>query len=356
MKYLSIFIIGLIFFSCAAQKQISKNETPTLNTKTEPYKGRIAFYNLENLFDTIDSPLTKDEDFLPGSKQNWNTNKYLKKLNHTAQVIVALEFPTVMGFCEVENAAVVNDLIHQKELVDKNYGIVHYESNDERGIDCAFIYQQSKFSVTNSKSIKITFPEEIATSGDGYKYTTRDILRIDGVMGGKDKITFFVNHWPSRGRDGQQKSEARRVHVASVLKKEVDGILKNDPKANIVIMGDLNDETDNISVSSTLGAKNPSDYTSSTLIDWMIPMDLTGEGSYNFKGDWNMLDHIISTASLANTTANFSLSNPTIFKEDFVLYFDKKANKKLPSHTYVGEKYYGGYSDHLPVYINVISK
>jgi len=354
MRYLAI-IATILLIGCSTQKKLTIPESNVAPIQQEPISGRIAFYNVENLFDTINSPNTNDEDFLPDSKQHWNTPKYIKKLNHIAEVIKALDFPLVMGLCEIENASVVNDLIHQNELLDKKYALVHYESSDDRGIDCALIYQPTKFTVTKSKSIKISFPSDIAKSGDGYSYSTRDILRVDGVLGGKEKVTFFVNHWPSRGRDGQQKSEARRVHVASVLKKEVDDILKSDAKANIIIMGDLNDETDNISVSSTLGAKDPTLYTTSTLIDWMIPFDLAKNGSYNYKGEWNMLDHIISTSTLANPTSSLKLSNPTIFKEDFILYFDKKANEKLPSHTYVGEKYYGGYSDHLPVYIQVNS-
>jgi len=354
MKYLAI-IATILLIGCSTQKKLTIPESNVAPIQQEPISGRIAFYNVENLFDTINSPNTKDEDFLPEAKSNWNTPKYVKKLNHIAEVIKALDFPLVMGLCEVENATVVNDLIHQNELKDKNYALVHYESSDERGIDCALIYQSSKYKVTNSKTIKINFPADISKSGDGYTYTTRDVLRVDGVLGGKEKVTFFVNHWPSRGRDGQQKSEARRVYVANVLKKEVDGILKNDPNANIIIMGDLNDETDNISVSSTLGAKDPSLYSTSTLINWMIPLDNANTGSHNYKGEWNMLDHIISTSTLANPNSTLKLSNPTIFKEDFILYYDKKANEKLPSRTYVGEKYYGGYSDHLPVYIQLNS-
>lgn len=352
MKNAGLFLLGICFWCCATTKNrevTASSGNTTLVTQNE----RIAFYNVENLFDTIDQLMTKDEDFTPSAKQNWNTPRYLQKLNHVAQVITALEFPFVMGLCEVENKQVIQDLLREKSLADKQYDIVHYESTDERGIDCALIYQKSKLSILDSKPIRISFPEAIAKSGDGYTYTTRDILRVDTKMNNGEKVTFFVNHWPSRGRDGQEKSEARRVFVASVLKKEVDELRKSNAQANIVIMGDLNDETDNISLTQTLQTKSPTEATSSTLVDWMIPKDQAGEGSYNYKGSWNMLDHIISTPNFVSSNSKLVLSEATLFKEDFIMYLDKKSNQMLPSHTYVGDKYYGGYSDHLPVFIKL---
>ncbi len=352
MKNAGLFLLAICFWCCATTKNRDAS-TSASNAAQVTYKERIAFYNVENLFDTIDQPMTKDEDFTPSAKQNWNTPKYLQKMNHLAQVITALEFPFVMGLCEVENKQVLTDLLKEKALTDKNYGIVHYESSDERGIDCALIYQKSKVTIMDSKPIRIAFPEAIAKSGDGYTYTTRDILRVDTKMTNGAKVTFFVNHWPSRGRDGQEKSEARRVFVAGELRKEVDGIQMADPKSNIVIMGDLNDETDNISMTQTLRTNSPAESSTASLVDWMIPKDQAGEGTYNYKGTWNMLDHIISSPNLAQPTSKVSLSEPVIFKEDFIMYLDKKSNQMLPSHTYVGDKYYGGYSDHLPVYIKL---
>ena len=352
MRNAGLILLGICLWSCVTPKTRKLNASASTATKVT-YQERIAFYNVENLFDTIDQPATKDEDFTPSSKQNWNTPKYQQKLNHLAQVITALEFPFVVGLCEVENKQVIQDLLREKSLADKNYDIVHYESSDERGIDCALIYQKSKVNVIDSKPLRITFPAAISKSGDGYTYTTRDILRVDTKMKNGEQVTFFVNHWPSRGRDGQEKSEARRVFVASVLKKEVDDIRKSNDQANILIMGDLNDETDNISLTQTLQTKSPTEATSSTLVDWMIPKDQAGEGSYNYKGVWNMLDHIISTSNLAASASKLFMSEPTLFKEDFILYLDKKSNQKLPSHTYVGDKYYGGYSDHLPVFIKL---
>jgi len=352
MKKLSFFLLGflLILASCSTQKQtiISNSTSPKIT-----YNERIAFYNVENLFDTIDQANVEDEEFLPQSKKKWNTERYQKKLDHITQVISALQNPLIIGFCEVENKGVLQDLVKHKDISEKKYEIVHYDSPDGRGIDCGLIYQSQHFKVTSSKPLKINFPEDIAVGGDGKRYATRDILRVDGLIENSIPITVFVNHWPSRGRDGQEKSEKRRVYTATVLKEEINSIQSQNTNANIVIMGDLNDETDNISITTTLGAKAPSFYSSSTLVDWMTPMDQEGKGTEVYQGKWNMLDHIISSSNMANPVNSVKLSNPTILMEDFLLYFDKKENQKFPSRTYGGDRYFGGYSDHLPVYITI---
>ena len=206
---------------------------------------RLAFYNVENLFDTIDSPNTLDSEYMPNSSLKWNTQRYFAKEKNIARVVEAMNFPTIMGMAEVENRRVIEDLIAQPALESKNYGIAHFESPDERGIDVAMIYRKSEFDVKKQKTHTIKFPN----SDD----KTRDILEVSGILRGGIELTVFVNHFPSR-RGGAEESEPKRVYVASVLRKAVDSVFQKNPNAHIVIMGDFNDEPNNNSLTKTLGA------------------------------------------------------------------------------------------------------
>ncbi len=346
-----IFALG----SCSAPKKIV-NKTESKQEIVTAQNFKFAFYNVENLFDINDDPKTIDEEFLPEGKNKWTLERYKLKLNHTARVIAAMDFPVAMGFAEIENEGVMQDLVKEPALSAYPYKVVHYDSPDMRGIDVAFIYQEKYFKVLDSKPIRINFPKELDKKADAEPSLTRDILQVRGVLAGRDTIHYFVNHWPSR-RGGQDESESRRLFVAAQLRQAVDALLAKNSKANIVIVGDLNDETDNKSVTDILKAKSPSDTPSSdALYDLMMPLDQAGQGSYKYKDTWNMLDHIIVSGNLSNSKSTIYVSGATIFKQDFMLYLDKKSGEMLPSHTYVGPKYYGGYSDHLPVLVNVTLK
>ncbi|MEL6943263.1 MAG: endonuclease/exonuclease/phosphatase family protein, partial [Bacteroidota bacterium] len=210
---------------------------------------RVAFYNVENLFDTVDDPIKPDEEFTPEGRQKWSNARYFAKLLKIAKVVEQMDHPAFIGMCEVENRTVLEDLISRPALNNRAYGIVHHESPDYRGIDVAFLYDKKQFKVKKSQTIRINFPAEIVED-----YTTRDILMVEGTFQKKQPLYFFINHWPSR-RGGLKESEPKRTYVAAQLRKAVDSLFQVNPNAQIMIMGDFNDETDNKSISEVLNAQ-----------------------------------------------------------------------------------------------------
>ncbi|MFK7908634.1 MAG: hypothetical protein AB8B69_26120 [Chitinophagales bacterium] len=322
------------------------------NKNTAPSKGKheikVACYNVENLFDTKDDAGKIDEEFMPESKKEWTQERYIKKLNGIYKVLTSMEgdgnVPAIIGLTEVENKNVLRDLVRQTSI-NERYGIIHHESPDVRGIDCALLYDSSIFKVLEHEALPITFD----FSPD---VTTRDIIYAKGQINGTDEILHvFVNHWSSR-RGGLEASEIKRVTCALVLKGKLMEIFAEDENAKIVIMGDFNDETDNKSIVQTLGAKvNSKALQNKELFNTAAALDKAGKGTYNYKGNWNMLDQIIVSGNLLNDKKGLnSSSKMVIFQEDWMMYDDKKKGK-VPSRTYGGPNYYGGYSDHLPVYL-----
>ena len=333
-----LFVCSLFFWNCKSSK------IPT-------YKNtyRIGFYNVENLFDTIDNPLKPDEEFTPQSKKQWNTERYNKKLNDIAKVINSMQSPAIMGLCEVENETVLQDLTQNTSLNKYNYGIVHRESPDYRGIDNALIYQKKLFEVANVDVITINFPKSVIGEEE---YVTRDILYVTGTFNKKETIHIFVNHFPSR-YGGMKQSEPKRLYVAQQLKKKIDELFAQNPKANIIVMGDMNDETDNNSIAKTLQAlPEPDNSKTSTLVNCAAKLDQEGKGTYNFRGNWNMLDHIIVSSPLLSKKSKIGIGEFVIHQEKWMMYDNKKYGL-TPNRTYGGTNYYGGFSDHLPVYIEI---
>lgn len=306
---------------------------------------QIAFYNVENLFDLTDDKVTHDEEFTPTGKKKWTKDRYTKKLDHLAKVLGEMGAPEFIGLAEVENNKVVNDLEKTGVLKSLGYKCVHEESPDFRGIDVAFMYQKDAFKVTHSETIRIPFPSYIVEE----EYTSRDILHITGQLTKSgETLHFFINHWPSR-RGGLAKSEPKRLHVAHYLKTAVEDVFTQDANANIIIMGDFNDEPANSSVLSVLGAlPNTSKPLPGLLYNMFYSLDEEKKGTYNYKGNWNMLDQIIVSGSLFDSSNNTTISYPVIFQRDWMMYTSKKYGK-TPSRTYGGPNYYGGYSDHLPI-------
>ena len=338
--FIFFLILGTSFFhSCK-----STNSAQAV----KPGTYRAAFYNVENLFDTLDHVTKNDDRFTPESEKKWNTERYFDKMNNLSKVIAAMEFPSILGLCEVENNAVLKDLINSTSLKNHNYQIVHFESPDERGIDNAFIYKKEHFQVIDTKNIRINFPKEVIEND-----FTRDIVYIKGKLAGNVIVHVFVNHWPSR-RGGAPETEPKRTYIAGILREFVDSLFIESPDANIIILGDLNDETDNKSVSETLGAKLSNDkIETNSLYNLMAHFDQEGKGTYNYRGNWNMMDHIIVSASLLKPGSKIRATNATIFRKDWMMYNDPKRGA-VPSKSYGGPNYYGGYSDHLPVFIDIV--
>lgn len=336
--FILVFAISTFIFACNGTKK-SQNS----NESQSPFV--VGFYNVENLFDTIDNPNKYDEDFTPAGKKNWTAKRYQVKLEKLSKVIAAIDtvqLPYAMGFCEIENKAVVEDLIQTETLKNGNYGIVHHESPDERGIDVAFIYQKDKIKIESSKAIQTPFAFDT-------KDKTRDILHVEATFkSSKETIHFFINHWPSRG-GGREKSEPKRVAVANYLKAAIDKVIEKDPEAKIVCMGDFNDEPNNKSIIDALGAKSLDETVQANDLLNLAAKDFSlGLGSYHYwkENKWNMIDQAIINGNMYQDNEGLSLIDYKmhIFKPEWILH------KGVPNKTY-GKYYYGGYSDHLPVYL-----
>lgn len=288
----------------------------------------IAFYNVENLFDTQDGP-NDDSEFLPEGKNQWTKERYEEKLNHIRKVLGDLSYPMLVGFCEIENEEVLKALISGDQNLS-NYGTVHYESPDARGIDVGFIYNKSKLSVLSSGKIRFTLPGDTEPK-------SRDIVWGKFLVK-KDTILALVNHWPSRRTDD---SEPKRVKAAESARVFIDSVLKVNPKAKIVFMGDLND--------------HPSDKAPQLISSKLTPMisKTSGEfgGTHQYKNEWDVLDHIMVSPGFQDGKVKVVSNSGKIHSFSYLIE-EYKGNKQ-PFRTYVGAKYLGGYSDHLPVSIQV---
>ena len=314
----------------------------------------IAFYNLENLFDTINDPNTNDDEFTPAGSSRWDSERYYRKLKNLAYAISQIGDelvkggPVVMGFSEVENRQVVEDLIHTPPLSERGYKIIHYDSPDKRGIDVAFIYQAKYFTVTDSKP----WPLKIPGMDDFY---TRDILEIAGKLD-NEPFYFLVNHWPSRS-GGEKETVMKRDAAADLCLSIVKSIYKESPDAKIVIMGDLNDDPVDESLIKHLKTKTKiEDVQKDDLFDPMWQLYRDGVGSLAYRDRWNLFDQIIvSSALLDKAKGGYLYYKAKVFNKSFLL--EKEGQYKgYPFRTYAGGVYEGGYSDHLPVYMFLVNK
>lgn len=326
----------------------------TLIALTTFSKGKkdftAVFYNVENLFDTINDPDKLDDDFTPEGELKYNSERYVQKLDKLSKVLASINkenLPEIIGLCEIENRSVLNDLIKTDNLKKGKYGIVQFESPDKRGIDCALLYRKGQFRILKQDTIGIHFTWD-------KEFKTRDILYVQGLAGKKDTLNVFVNHWPSR-RGGEEVSEKNRIFVAEQLKLAINTLQEKNPEAKIIIMGDFNDEPKNKSVTEALGAgncKNTSDP--KALYNFMYDIQEQGLGSYNYRGNWNMLDNLIVSNSLFTSKKGLSTKHDAgkIFTEEWIC-FKNKNGVLIPNRTYAGPKYLGGYSDHFPVFFHM---
>jgi len=315
--------------------------------KLEAQNFTVVFYNTENLFDTIDDKKVNDGQYLPDSRIAWNTERYNDKLEKLAQVFSSIPhgLPSVIGVCEVENKRVLEDLVAQPDMKNGNYQIVHYNSPDERGIDVALLYRDNDFTVVSSRSI----PVRLTNDSLG---PTRDILYVKGYANkaSKDTLHIFVNHWPSR-RQGQESSGVNRTDAARTLRLVVDSLLALKAPANILIMGDFNDEPTDKSLTEVLNAGFPgSGAKEKKLYNLMGKAYDEGKGTLYFE-KWQIFDQFIVSRNLLEKTKGLNLpeKDGKIFAEDYLLFTPEKGDAR-PNRT-IGSKYYGGYSDHLPIYL-----
>lgn len=309
----------------------------------------VGFYNVENLYDTIDDPLTNDEEFLPTGAKKWNTYKYNDKLHKLSRVISQLgtektpEGVSVIGLAEVENTQVLLDLINTQGLKQRNMGVVHYDGPDRRGVDVALLYRKDHFKVLSSRTFTLINPEN-------EKFRTRDQLLVTGELFG-ERMHFIVAHWPSR-RGGEKRSAPLRMLAAQLGRSVIDSILRVEPNAKIIYMGDLNDDPVNKSLTEGLRAKGNSDKLAEGELfntSWKLYKD--GIGTLAWNDVWNLFDQIIITPSLLHDPDNgFVFHKKFVFNKPFVK--QQEGNfKGYPFRSFVGDRYDGGYSDHFAVYM-----
>lgn len=351
----------------------------------------VAFYNLENLFDTIHAPGKNDYEFLPQGSYAWNGMKYRAKLKNLSEVIALLctdrvkAGAAVIGISEVENRQVVEDLIAQPALAGRGLRIVHHDTDDRRGVDCALLYNPRFFQLERELYVPYIYPTDGDAQGsmgfrleDGHvkalplygdtTYITRGFLCAIGTMGG-ERCCFIVNHWPSRGAESPARERA-----AIQVRKLVDALATEYGDATkFIVMGDLNDDPDNLSLTQGIGCKfkakdleGPTDF----LNPWYHTLRKQGQGTLLYNNKWNLFDQILVSANAVDR--NYSLKNPPkvadidlagglkfyrhdIFVRDY-LFQQEGRYKGNPLRTHAGGTWLNGFSDHLPTQIYLIKQ
>lgn len=316
----------------------------------------IAFYNVENLFDTQNDSLIFDDDHTPEGRYHWTQERYTRKIDHIAWVLSNIGKPTtntspdVIGLCEIENRKVLEDLVRHPLLQNKDYGIVHFDSPDNRGIDVALLFKKSVYIPTSFKSHRLLLFDTL-----GERKYTRDQLVVGGVMD-SEAFYYIVNHWPSR-RGGASKSEPHRIRAALLNKRIIDSIQHINKKAKIISMGDLNDDPRNASLKiivKTQGEINHLDSVS--LYNPMEKLYKKGIGSLAYRDQWNLFDQFFMTPNLVREDKQeFSFWKAGVYAPAF-LKTRKGKYKGYPLRTYIGTQYVGGYSDHFPVYLFLLKE
>ena len=367
-KHLCLFLATFIAINATAQQKQFKLHT-------------IAFYNFENLFDTIKDPVNYDEEYTPVN--GWTSKNYKKKLDNLARVISELgtsdvqkNAPVVIGTCEIENRRVLEDLIKHPKLVNLGYSIIHFDSPDKRGIDTGFLYQSKYFTPTSYTNIPLmiskdmlsnkkskkeedvdTDDKSISEEGSNRVYT-RDQLLVTGLLDGEE-ISFIVNHWPSRS-GGEKRSSPYREAAGKLNRKIIDSLYNLNPNANIITMGDLNDDPVNKSVKREIGTvANKEDIEPLGMYNPMEKLYKNGEGTLGYRDAWNLFDQII-------------LSEPLVRKEkyeknDFSTWTYWKVGRFIKPYLIQSEGQYKGYprrnsngvpgySDHFAVYVYLIKQ
>lgn len=316
----------------------------------------VGFYNLENLFDTINEPGVNDEEFTPTGSYNYTPAVYLDKLSKLSDVIsdigkdVNPDGLALLGVSEVENQSVMEDLIHQPKLIDRNLKFVHYDSPDERGIDVGLIYNPKYFKVVSSDKLTVHIYNEA-----GVEHPTRDILYVSGLMDG-ELMHVFVNHWPSR-RGGEEASAPNRAIAAGVAKHAIDSIIALDPKSKIILMGDLNDDPVSPSVAVVLKATgDQAEAKNGRMYNPFVKYFQNGIGTLAYNDAWNLFDQImVSSAFVNKDQPGMFLKEAKIYRREFMVT-QNGTYKGYPKRTYDFNKYIGGYSDHFPTYLILLKE
>ena len=339
----------------------------------------VAFYNFENLFDTINGP-NNDEEWLPNGAMNWTGKKYKKKLENLSRVLSEVgtgenpnNSPTFIGGAEIENRGVLEDLIKQPKLINRDYGIVHFDSPDQRGIDVALLYQKKHFKVTSASNIPLLIyknqEDKVATKKDKDKdentddvveadvkskrVYTRDQLLVTGFLDGEE-INIIVNHWPSRS-GGEKKSSPFREAAGRLNRQIIDSLVKINPNAKIITMGDLNDGTYNNSVKVELGAKlKKSELKESRdMYNPFEQMAKDGNSTLFYRDSGDIFDQIIISEALTRSDySSFRYWKAGIFNKPYLI----QTTGQYKGYPLRNSQTEPGFSDHFPVYIYLIKQ
>jgi len=316
----------------------------------------IGFYNLENFYDTVNNTLIDDEEFLPNGIRNYNSKVYWNKVGNLASVIAQMgaeispDGPALLGVAEIENDTVLNDLIHHPLLKERGYHFIHYDSKDLRGVDVALLYNPKYFVPVKSKKLFVQLP-----AGAKEALYTRDVLYVDGMLDGEE-IHVLVNHWPSR-RGGEERSEPGRIAAASVNRQILDSLLLTDSLAKVIVMGDLNDDPLNKSITEVLKAKEHISETGvHDLYNPWTSLYRKGIGTLAYNDAWGLFDQVIlSHAWLDKSQHRFFYFRQQVFNKTFMKE-NSGRYKGYPMRTWDGNLYRGGYSDHFPTYVIMLKK
>lgn len=337
----------------------------------------VAFYNFENLFDTINDPHTNDDEWTPQGKQRWTSKRYHQKLENLARVLVDIgkpdnaNSPTLIACSEIENRAVLEDLIRQPKMAMQDYGIIHFDSPDKRGIDVALLFQKKYFLPTSYANIPLYIykkatpnqelvsastleePDDtIAENNHENRVFTRDQLLITGFLDGEE-IHIIVNHWPSRS-GGEKKSSPFREAAGLLNRKIIDSLQRINPNAKVITLGDLNDSPFNNSIKKALGAKaQKQDVPELGIYNPFEEMAKKGLGTIAYRDSWDIFDQIMVTQSLIkNDFSSYQYWKAGIFNKSYLIQNSGqyKGYPKRHSATEVG------FSDHFPVYIYLIKE
>ncbi len=307
----------------------------------------VLFYNVENLFDTQDDPITNDDEFLPDGDRRWNDYRFYQKLKQLSKVILSsagFEPPEIIGLCEIENRFVLEKLLDATPLKSHAYSIIHKDSPDKRGIDVALLYRSDRVTPLFYQYIPVINKRSEVE-------TTREILHAAFLLPGEDTLHVFFNHWPSR-YGGQTETEHKRIQAAYALKKAIGEVCADHPSAKIVVMGDFNDQPKNQSLTAGLEAVAADDLKmDGELInlsaDWK-------QGTIKYRQSWTVFDQIMVSDQLLKSNGwhtSPELAYPVTFP--FLFELDTKFKGQKLKRTYVGFKYHGGFSDHLSILLKL---
>ncbi len=342
------YISFLFFLFFIIQNPHCQNSTYKIRT--------IAFYNVENLFDTINNPETYDDDYTRKGKNSYTSDAYWKKIYNTGKVISNIGYetsknsPVIIGLAEIENRAVLEDLVHSKPLKNNNYKILHFDSPDIRGIDVALLFQEKYFTPLSHNNFEVKLWDE-----EGKRIFTRDILLVNGLLE-NDLIHIIVNHWPSR-RGGQKRSNSKRVKAAYITQQIIEEIRLENTNAKIIVMGDFNDDPiDDSLKKGLLSVEKYLNMNQDLLFNPMEKMYKQGLNTLGYRDGINLFDQILMSADCIAINKNYDtykFYKAGIYNPSYIIT-QKGKYKGYPFRSFQNNHFSGGYSDHFPVYVYLI--